>query len=140
MGRREYAFVGGTLYTSKSRDETTKQITIILTPPIPPPPTHTRADHINMAARLMLVKGVDILCDHSTYTFTIENFDFRQHDLVVVKGRDDQMEVYEPVCRKVEAEKAQWNVSFVGRLEEKRKVIDCMYNKSIVTVSAPEGE
>ncbi|GMH77536.1 hypothetical protein TL16_g07443 [Triparma laevis f. inornata] len=96
-------------------------------------------DHINMAARLMLVKGVDILCDHSTYTFTIENFDFRQHDLVVVKGRDDQMEVYEPVCRKVEAEKAQWNVSFVGRLEEKRKVIDCMYNKSIVTVSAPEG-
>ena len=92
-----------------------------------------------MAARLMTVRGVKILCDHNTYAAVVNDFVFKSHDLVFVKGSQEQLEVYQPTARSVSSKKEPWDSNFVGREEEKKKLIKCLFSNSIALVLAPEG-
>ena len=99
-------------------------------------------DSVNRAARLMLVEGVTTLVDLATYTATVNGFEFKERELLKVKGDTEKMHVYEPIRPAQQSHPGiidSMRIDFSGRPHEKKKMIDCLYKKSIVYISGPEG-
>ena len=99
-------------------------------------------DSVNRAARLMLVEGVTTLVDLATYTATVNDFEFKERALLQVKGDTQKMHVYEPLRPAQQSHSGimdSMRIDFSGRPQEKKKMIECLYKKSVVYISGPEG-
>ena len=99
-------------------------------------------DSVNRAARLMLVEGAGVLTDIATFSASADKFEFKERELLKVKGSDEKIRVYEPIRP---AKLSQdgivngVNVEFTGRPTQKRQLVDALFQKSIVFVSGMEG-
>jgi hypothetical protein len=62
-------------------------------------------DKANLAARLMQASSGGILCDDDVFQGAVSRFSFQALSPIMVKGKDEAVRVYRPICRQGQRER-----------------------------------